>query len=282
MSALYSLVRKYSPEILFLSETKSNKTEIRRAQDKLRFDHSVCVEATGRAGGLALFWMNEASVNINLMNEHIIDFHVRNDNMSSWRMSGVYGWSESSQKFRTWDLINQVGTNNDQPWVLGGDFNEILLDSDKRGGTIGDFNSMSAFRDCLDANGLRDMDTTGNHFTWSNKRTEGYIEEKLDRCVCNEAWNSMFPSAIVENITWDGSDHDPIMLWLRGDAEDSRRDRLEDLRPFRFEARWLHHNGFDENLRAVWNSARESHGIDWCRMVEAVGSGSNDGTKTFI
>lgn len=55
MNALQSLVRKYSSGFLFLSETKSTKKEIRRIQDRLRFDKSVCVEAITRAGGLALF-----------------------------------------------------------------------------------------------------------------------------------------------------------------------------------------------------------------------------------
>lgn len=55
VSELLSLVRRYSPEILFLSETKSNKSEIRRIHDKLGFDNNMCVEAKGRAGGLDLF-----------------------------------------------------------------------------------------------------------------------------------------------------------------------------------------------------------------------------------
>lgn len=55
INSLKSLVRKYSPEILFLSEIKSNKLEVRRIQEKLRYDRSDCVEANGRAGGLALF-----------------------------------------------------------------------------------------------------------------------------------------------------------------------------------------------------------------------------------
>lgn len=55
INALSYLVRKYSPEILFLRKTKSKKAEIRRLQEKLRFDRSICVEAVGRVGGLALF-----------------------------------------------------------------------------------------------------------------------------------------------------------------------------------------------------------------------------------
>lgn len=104
-------------------------------------------------------------------------------------------------------MINSLGMDNNYPWVLGGDFNEVLVESDKRGGTACDFNNMCAFCDCLDANRLRDIASSGHDFTWSNRRAEGYVEEKLDRCVSTEVWRELFPSAAVENIVWDGSDH---------------------------------------------------------------------------
>lgn len=66
---------------------------------------------------------------------------------------------------------------------MGGDFNEVLFEIDKRGGLPCDPNNLSAFRACLDVNGLRDVDLMGYPFTWSNKRIDGLIEEKLDRFV---------------------------------------------------------------------------------------------------
>ena len=49
VNSLFDLVRKYSPEVLFLSETKSSTSDIRKIQCKLLFDHSDCVEAVGKA-----------------------------------------------------------------------------------------------------------------------------------------------------------------------------------------------------------------------------------------
>lgn len=100
---------------------------------------------------------------------------------------GGLRWSENGQKYRTWDLINNLGKNYNAPWVIRGDFNEVLQESEKRGGVGCDFNNLSAFRDCLDINGLRDIDSKGYSFTWSNKRLEGFIEERLDRFVANLA-----------------------------------------------------------------------------------------------
>lgn len=44
-NSLCDLVRKYSPKVLFLSETKSSAPDIRNIQCNLRFEHSDCVEA---------------------------------------------------------------------------------------------------------------------------------------------------------------------------------------------------------------------------------------------
>lgn len=112
----------------------------------------------------------------------------------------MYGWPESGLKHRTWEMISRLGANRGDPWLLGSDFNEILYDSDKRGGAACEAKYMSDFRDCLDFNGLRELDSKGSKYTWSNKCTEGLIEEKLDRFVVNSSWRASFPNVSVENL----------------------------------------------------------------------------------
>lgn len=97
-------------------------------------------------------------------------------------------------------MIYDLGVHNDHPWVLGGDFNEVLRETEKRGGSGCDFNDICAFRDCLDTNGLREVEFTSHPYTWSNRRLEGLIEEKLDRCIANDDWFTFFPAASAENV----------------------------------------------------------------------------------
>lgn len=89
------------------------------------------------------------------------------------------------------------------------------------------------------------MDSFGHPFTWRNNRSNGFIEEKLDRCVANDNWLSLFPSAQRENIIWDSSDHSPIILRLNNHKDQQWRNFREDNKLFRFEARWIHHEDFD-------------------------------------
>jgi hypothetical protein len=51
-----------------------------------------------------------------------------------WRFTGVYGFPKVEDRFRTWDLLKALGVTNCFPWLLCGDFNEILCRDEKMGG----------------------------------------------------------------------------------------------------------------------------------------------------
>ena len=61
---LSRLVRKYKPQILFISETKRNKLEMEGIKIKLQFDCCFVVDCVGRGGGLALLWMIDTMIDI--------------------------------------------------------------------------------------------------------------------------------------------------------------------------------------------------------------------------
>ena len=67
-----------------------------------------------------------------------------------WRCSRTYGWADGGSKFRTWDMISELGQDNSLPWLIRGDFNEILLAKEKFGGVGVDFNSLNSYRTCLE------------------------------------------------------------------------------------------------------------------------------------
>ena len=57
------------------------------------------------------------------------------------------------------------------------------------------------------------------------------IKERLDQCLCDQEWQSLFPKAGVRHLCNSNSDHNPIML-------DTFLDTNILTRPFRFEAMW--------------------------------------------
>ena len=57
--SLADLIRQYPPDVIFLCETKSWDSEMDCIKRKLIMDCGVWVAAEGRAGGLALLWLNQ-------------------------------------------------------------------------------------------------------------------------------------------------------------------------------------------------------------------------------
>ena len=101
--------------------------------------------------------------------------------------------------------------NHNLPWILIGDFNEILFSHEKEGGNNRPQGYMQAFRQALNDCDLEDLGFSGDIFTWRR----GRIRERLDRAVANEAWTTMHPGAMVQHLDFVRSDHRPITRSFR-------------------------------------------------------------------
>lgn len=88
--SLADLVRSQSPDILFLCETKRWDSEMWRVQQRLCFEMGDWVEATGRAGGVALFWNDEVDLRIRSKGDRYIDFEAVDSSGTRWRGTGIY------------------------------------------------------------------------------------------------------------------------------------------------------------------------------------------------
>lgn len=62
------------------------------------------------------------------------------------RFTGFYGFPEHHLRYRSWDLLRSLYGRSSLPWVVGGDFNEILADEEKSGGGTRNQALMNAFR----------------------------------------------------------------------------------------------------------------------------------------
>nr|KYP40468.1 Transposon TX1 uncharacterized [Cajanus cajan] len=104
----------------------------------------------------------------------------------------------------------------------------------------------SQFLEVLNDCNLLDMGAKGLRFTWYRNQRGVVLAKRLDRVVCNVAWQAMFPEAYVENLCRVYSDHCPLLL-----RRDGSRDKSSD-RPFRFQAAWATHKDFERIVREAW------------------------------
>ena len=94
-----------------------------------------------------------------------------------------------------------------------GDFNSIKGSKEKKGGRYVGESSVNSLRDFINNTGVIDLDFIGPSFTWSNRR-EGLtnIRQRLDQCLCDQEWQTLFPKASIRHLVNANSNHNPILL----------------------------------------------------------------------
>lgn len=113
--ALHDLVKKESPSLIFLSKTKFSSYEIEMVKHRLGM-FGVSVDSCSRAGGLCLLWAKDLKVDLRSKGQHYSDVLVNcGDVLSPWRLIGVYGWAENGEKFKTSNLLCDLGRDNNLP-----------------------------------------------------------------------------------------------------------------------------------------------------------------------
>ena len=55
-----------------------------------------------------------------------------NDNSVNWRFTGFYGYPAWNEKYLSWADLRQLHSHADYPWIVIGDFNEIIYSSEKK------------------------------------------------------------------------------------------------------------------------------------------------------
>lgn len=159
----------------------------------------------------------------------------------------VYASPIPTNREALWSHLGNLRSSVLGPWMLIGDFNEILLPSEVLGGN---FSSGRAdkFAGMLEKCGMIDLGATGNAFKWFRWAIGSHpISKRLDRVMSDSDWRNCFSEAYVENLCRLKSDHCPLLLRLKATGL-GRGDR-----PFRFQAAWFSHKDFLPFVRDAWS-----------------------------
>ena len=243
-----NFIRIHRVDMICLQETKVQdmNIDIVRSLGVGRFLNRTALNAEGSAGGILLIWDKRR---IRLVDSMLGNFSVsclfrREEDGFQWVFSGVYGPVDKSLRELFWEELGSIKGLWNDPWCVGGDFNEILSpDERSKGGRIS--NSMRRFADILNDLELRDLPLQGGPFTWRGG-LNGRSKSRLDRFVVSADWESHCCKVIQCCLPRPVSDHCPILL----DSEGVRMGPT----PFRFELMWLKHEGFKETLKGWWQN----------------------------
>ncbi|KAK1665276.1 hypothetical protein QYE76_053435 [Lolium multiflorum] len=82
---------------------------------------------------------------------------------NQWRLTNVYGESQTSERYKTWNTLKDISSSSSLPWLCLGDFNEVLRADEHQGVGTRSLNQMQGFRDTVDLCNLIDLGYKG-HF----------------------------------------------------------------------------------------------------------------------
>lgn len=234
---LKDFVRHERPSFIFLCETLAKKDKLEWVRIQLGFEGLFVVEPDGRSGGLALLWKDSEQENLMGFSQYHIDVEVNIEGMRRWRLTGVYGEPNRSQRRKTWDLLRHLARDSNLPWCVVGDLNNVIAQSDKNGGHPYPRWLIDGFNEAIQEARLIDMNIVGRQFTWEKGAgTDDYMEVRLDRALSSNSWLQEFPVAKLYNLEGSEvteSDHCPILLVPQ------KVDKINRSCRFRFENAWL-------------------------------------------
>ena len=213
----YELYRRHRPNILIIIEPRIVEARAQAVINTLPHNHSQRVAHTGFFGGIWLLWNESPSFKVGILTHSDYSIHalVKVPSPSlSFLLTAVYASPNFNKRKIFWNYLQNLATAITLPWVLFGDFNDMLLDDEKLGGLPLNRTNVSAFRACMDNCGLIDLGFQGTRFTWTNKNPiwQHNIKERLDKGLGNTEWKLLFPAAEISHLPRVKSDHCPILL----------------------------------------------------------------------
>lgn len=121
-------------------------------------------------GALAvLLWKAVVDVSIHSFPSNHIDVGVVWERVG-WHFTGFLGNPVASRRWESWELLRRVHNEDESPWLVGGDLNEVVWDSEKFGGK--ESKKLATFREVLDCCNLMELDGGSDTFTWCNRRKD--------------------------------------------------------------------------------------------------------------
>ncbi|KAA3486777.1 reverse transcriptase [Gossypium australe] len=197
-------LKQHNPHIVFLMETKIDKQRMEKVRRSCGFLNGIDIEAEGSRGGLCLAWKEDIIVTLRSFSNNHIDAMANEKNTNEeWRFTSFYGSPYVNNKNDFWNLLRKLGKDQSHPWLVSGDFNEIMYSFEKSGGIPREERKMAAFRETLEECQLEDI---GGNFAETN------IKERIDRGVANEKWKILFPTCNIHHLPLSMSDHCPLLL----------------------------------------------------------------------
>ncbi|XP_050217558.1 uncharacterized protein LOC126668397 [Mercurialis annua] len=184
--------------------------------------------------------------------DQMIHCEVEN-NCTKFNCTFIYSANDHLKRKELWKDLCNITLNQEMAWVILGDLNAILRDSERIGGNSVNQGDSEEFQACIDEFNLLELKWSGNLFTWTNNQDAvSKIWRRLDRALVNEEWMNKFNNVEARILNQCISDHAPIIIGFNEFV-------VNQPKPFRFCNMWTECKEFLNILRNVWSKPIGSH-----------------------
>ncbi|XP_021993289.1 uncharacterized protein LOC110890031 [Helianthus annuus] len=161
--------------------------------------------------------------------------------------SFIYADNHYKNRRKLWDdLCSHHAFMKNNPWVIMGDFNSSLYLEDSLTSSSTSSVGMREFKECVNNIEVFDINSSGLHYTWSNKQKQGAVFKKIDRVMGNTPFIDVFPAAAACYHPYRISDHSPCILSLPSLTREKPK-------PFKFVNLLSEKKGFMEEVKRIWD-----------------------------
>ena len=195
----------------------------------------------GGRGGWALIFLK-------FTDKNILDCLVQYGNLTFF-LSCIYGEPDHDGRDVVWERLSRIGVNRKEPWFLIGDFNEILNNGEKTGGTRRAEASFQPFVETLRSCDMVELTSKGDNLTWGGKRWNKWIQCALDRSFGSKVWHHTFPSSNQTFLDKRGSYHRPVWMNFFASPQAFKGQ-------FRFDKKFLMQPNVKKKVGIAWASNR--------------------------
>ncbi|CAL5438187.1 unnamed protein product [Camellia sinensis] len=255
-SKIKKIVMERQVDIALFQETKKaelTEEDVRTVWVRGKMEY-MGVDADGSAGGLLCIWDPDIfQLKDCCSSRRFIILSGTLFNHFHCVILNIYAPNDVGSRGNLWKCLLKLKEEFPNPWLLGGDFNEIRQIGERKGCSRRD-RGMKDFNEFIDKCEVSEVPLLGRRFTWCNSSL-GEKWSRIDRIFVDPKWIEVFNFKLW-GLPRLVSDHCPLLL-----MED---ERDWGPKPFRVLNAWFLHKDFRKFWELHW---KEPSVVGWAGFI---------------
>ncbi|CAK8530761.1 unnamed protein product [Lathyrus sativus] len=246
-----SRLQEIKPAIIILIETRVKEAKAKAIREKLMvYDNHIDNYKDHTNGRI---WIHLDSNRVNLKCIQSSSQHIHSgiyDNLGDFKhwLTAVYARNQLNKRKTLWAEIENISGSIQGPWCIIGDYNNVTKSQDRLRGNLVTEKEYADLKKMIENTSLSEMDSIGDHFTWSNKQAASPIYLRIDRVLGNTNWFLTNMETILKILPPNVSDH--AMLFLECKQEQWKKSRQA---KFKFSNCLTELPGYDNLIKKSWD-----------------------------